>query len=110
MTETAKLATVILPASSFLEKSGTFTNGERRIQRVQQVVEPIEGTKSDGQIMVDIMNRYGKIMTYRKLQAIENNQRGELLGREMAALRLAFPEDVDDRFFFGPLPEPDSKQ
>lgn len=59
MTETAKLATVILPAASFLEKSGTFTNGERRIQRVQQVVDPIAGTKSDGQIMVDIMNRMG---------------------------------------------------
>jgi len=37
MTETAKLATVLLPASSFLEKEGTFTNGERRIQRVQKV-------------------------------------------------------------------------
>jgi formate dehydrogenase major subunit len=59
MTETAKLATVILPAASFLEKSGTFTNGERRIQRVQKVVEPIAGTKSDGQIIVDIMNRMG---------------------------------------------------
>jgi formate dehydrogenase major subunit len=59
MTETAKLATVILPAASFLEKSGTFTNGERRIQKVQKVVEPIAGTKSDGQIMVDIMNRMG---------------------------------------------------
>jgi len=59
MTETAKLATVILPASSFLEKSGTFTNGERRIQRVNAVVEPIEGTKSDGQIIVDIMNLMG---------------------------------------------------
>ena len=59
MTETAKLATVILPGASFLEKSGTFTNGERRIQRVNQVVEPIEGTKSDGQIIVDIMNRMG---------------------------------------------------
>ncbi len=59
MTETAKYATVILPAASFLEKSGTFTNGERRIQRVNAVVEPIEGTKSDGQIMVDIMNRMG---------------------------------------------------
>ena len=59
MTETAKLATVILPASSFLEKSGTFTNGERRIQRVNQVVEPIEGTKSDGQIVIDVMNRMG---------------------------------------------------
>lgn len=59
MTETAKLATVILPASSFLEKSGTFTNGERRIQAVNAVVDPIEGTKSDGQIMVDMMNRMG---------------------------------------------------
>ncbi len=59
ITETAKYATVILPGASFLEKSGTFTNGERRIQRVNKVVEPIEGTKSDGQIMVDIMNKMG---------------------------------------------------
>jgi formate dehydrogenase major subunit len=59
MTETAMRATVILPGSSFLEKEGTFTNGERRIQRVQKVVEPIEGTKPDGQIIVDMMNRMG---------------------------------------------------
>jgi formate dehydrogenase major subunit len=59
LTETAKYATVILPGASFLEKSGTFTNGERRIQRVQKVVEPLEGTKPDGQILVDIMNRMG---------------------------------------------------
>ncbi len=59
MTETAKHATVILPGASFLEKSGTFTNGERRIQRVQQVVKPIGGTKPDGEIIVDIMNRMG---------------------------------------------------
>ncbi|MDA0989592.1 MAG: formate dehydrogenase subunit alpha, partial [Verrucomicrobia bacterium] len=59
MTETAKLAHVILPATTFLEKSGTFTNGERRIQRCQAAVPPLEGTKTDGQIMVDIMNRMG---------------------------------------------------
>jgi formate dehydrogenase major subunit len=59
MTETAKLAHVVLPGASFLEKSGTFTNGERRIQRVQKVVDPIENAKSDGQIIVDIMNRMG---------------------------------------------------
>lgn len=59
MTETAKLAHVILPATSFLEKSGTFTNGERRIQRVNKVVEPIQGTKQDGQIIIDIMNKMG---------------------------------------------------
>ncbi|MCC7332894.1 MAG: formate dehydrogenase subunit alpha [Flavobacteriales bacterium] len=59
MTETAKLATVILPASSFLEKEGTFTNGERRIQRVQKVVEPLENTKPDGQIIVEMMRKMG---------------------------------------------------
>jgi formate dehydrogenase major subunit len=59
MTETAKMATVLLPASSFLEKEGTFTNGERRIQRVQRVVEPIEGTKPDGQIIVEMMRKMG---------------------------------------------------
>ncbi|MFN0188220.1 MAG: formate dehydrogenase subunit alpha [Bacteroidia bacterium] len=59
MTETCHYAHVVLPAASFFEKSGTFTNGERRIQRVQKVVEPIAGTKSDGDIMVDILNKMG---------------------------------------------------
>ena len=59
MTETAKHATVILPGASFLEKEGTFTNGERRIQRVQKVVEQIPGTKPDGQIIIDVINRMG---------------------------------------------------
>lgn len=59
MTETARHATVILPGASFLEKEGTFTNGERRIQRVNKVVEPLEGCKPDGQIIVDVMNRMG---------------------------------------------------
>lgn len=59
LTETAKLADVVLPGASFLEKEGTFTNGERRIQKVQQVVKPVGNAKSDGQILVDIMNRMG---------------------------------------------------
>lgn len=59
MTETAKLAHVVLPGASFLEKEGTFTNGERRIQKVQQVVKPIGEAKVDGQIIVDLMNRMG---------------------------------------------------
>lgn len=59
MTETAMRATVILPGASFLEKEGTFTNGERRIQRVNKVVEPIVGCKPDGQIIVEIMNKMG---------------------------------------------------
>ncbi len=59
MTETAKYADVILPGASFLEKNGTFTNGERRVQRVNAVIDPLEGTKVDGQIIIDMMNRMG---------------------------------------------------
>jgi len=59
MTETAEMADVVLPAASHFEKSGTFTNGERRIQRINQVIEPLSGTRPDGQIIVDIMNRMG---------------------------------------------------
>ena len=59
MTETSKYATVILPSSSFLEKEGTFTNGERRIQKVNKIVEPIEGTMPDGVQIIEVMNRMG---------------------------------------------------
>ena len=59
MTPTCEFADVILPASSFLEKSGTFTNGERRVQRVNAVIPPIEGTKPDGVIIAEIMQRMG---------------------------------------------------
>ncbi|MCW9000233.1 MAG: formate dehydrogenase subunit alpha, partial [Kangiellaceae bacterium] len=59
MSETAKLADIVLPGASFLEKSGTFTNGERRVQAVRAAVAPIAGSKVDGQIIVDVMNRLG---------------------------------------------------
>ncbi len=59
ITETAKYADVVLPGASFLEKSGTFTNGERRVQAVHQVVNPIDGAKADGQIIVEMMNKMG---------------------------------------------------
>ena len=59
MSATAEMADVVLPASSYFEKNGTFTNGERRVQRVNKVVEPIGKTKSDGQIIIDMMYKLG---------------------------------------------------
>jgi formate dehydrogenase major subunit len=59
MTDTARIADVVFPASSFLEKEGTFTNAERRIQKVHRVVEPLTGSRPDGQIVVDMMNVMG---------------------------------------------------
>ena len=45
MSETAKYADVVFPGASFLEKSGTFTNGERRVQAVRQAVKPIKALR-----------------------------------------------------------------
>ncbi len=59
MSATAEIADVVLPASSYFEKNGTFTNGERRVQRVNQVTKPIGNSKSDGQIIIDMMYRLG---------------------------------------------------
>jgi formate dehydrogenase major subunit len=59
MSATAEMADVVLPACSYFEKYGTFTNGERRVQRVNKVIEPIGNSKPDGQIIVDMMYKLG---------------------------------------------------
>ena len=59
MSATAQSADVVLPAVSYFEKNGTFTNGERRVQRVNKVIEPIGNAKSDGQIIIDMMHKLG---------------------------------------------------
>ncbi len=64
MCETAKYADVILPAASFAEKDGTFTNTERRVQRVRQAIEPIGQSRPDWQIIIEISNRLGYNMNY----------------------------------------------
>jgi formate dehydrogenase major subunit/formate dehydrogenase alpha subunit len=57
--ETAELADVILPASSYAEKEGTFTNTERRVQRVRQAIQPVGATKPDHEIIAAIGQRLG---------------------------------------------------
>lgn len=58
LTETAKYADVVLPGRSYAEKEGTFSNTERRVQRIRKAVE-IPGTRADTDIFTDIMNRMG---------------------------------------------------
>jgi len=59
MTETAEYADVVLPASTYAEKDGTFTNTERRIQRVRKALEPIGDSKPDWIILQEIMTLLG---------------------------------------------------
>lgn len=56
LTETAKYADVILPAVPSLEKEGTFTNTERRIQRLYQALDPVGESKPDWVILMEIAN------------------------------------------------------
>ncbi|MCG7989761.1 MAG: formate dehydrogenase subunit alpha [Candidatus Thiodiazotropha weberae] len=59
MTETAWYADVILPASAFAEKTGSFTNTDRRIQLGQQAIEPPGEARQDLEIIQEIANRMG---------------------------------------------------
>jgi formate dehydrogenase major subunit len=62
--ETCRFANVILPASPSLEKEGTFTSTERRIQRLYQVMEPLGESRPDWKILIDVANRLGANWTY----------------------------------------------
>ncbi|RJP71878.1 MAG: formate dehydrogenase subunit alpha [Candidatus Abyssobacteria bacterium SURF_17] len=60
LTETAQVADVVLPAATFAEKDGTFTNTERRVQRIRKAIEPIGDSRPDWQIISDIATRMGR--------------------------------------------------
>ena len=70
LTETAQLADVVLPAVTFAEKEGTFSNTERRVARVRQAIPPLAGTKQDWQIIAEISGRMGYPMNYKNPQEI----------------------------------------
>ncbi|MFN3283563.1 MAG: formate dehydrogenase subunit alpha, partial [Pseudothermotoga sp.] len=64
LNETNKYAHVVLPAASFLEKDGTFTNTERRVQLVRKAFEPIGESKPDWEIIMELSRRLGYEMNY----------------------------------------------
>jgi formate dehydrogenase major subunit len=67
---TCRFADVVLPGCPSLEKEGTFTSTERRIQRLYQVFEPLEGTRPDWKIIQDVANRLGANWNYEHPSAI----------------------------------------
>ncbi|MGI6037763.1 MAG: formate dehydrogenase subunit alpha [Limnochordia bacterium] len=77
LTETAQLADVVLPAASFAEKFGTFTNTERRVQLVRRAVDPPGEARGDWQIICAVAQAMGHPWDYR--------DEGEIMA-EIAAL------------------------
>ena len=77
LTETARMADVVLPACSFAEKDGTYTNTARFIQRVRKAIEPIGQSRPDWEILCELSKKMGYEMSY--------SHPGEIM-REMASL------------------------
>jgi len=70
MTETARLAHVVLPSASFAEKDGTFTNTERKVQRVRKAISSPGEAREDWRIICDLSTRMGYPMAYDSSKAI----------------------------------------
>ena len=70
LSETAELAQVVLPGVSFAEKDGTFTNTERRVQRVRKAIEPVGNARQDWEIISDLSTRLGYPMKYNSPEKI----------------------------------------
>jgi len=64
LSETAQLADVVLPGTSYAEKDGTFTNTGRRIQMVRQAIEPVGESRPDWKIICELSNSMGHPMSY----------------------------------------------
>jgi len=70
LTETAEFADVVLPSASFAEKDGTFTNTERRVQRIRKVVNAPGEAKPDWEIIAGISTKMGYLMNYSSVKEI----------------------------------------
>ena len=70
LTETAQIANVVLPSTSFAEKEGTFTNTERRVQRVRKIVDAPGEAKADWEIISELSTKMGYSMKYSSAKEI----------------------------------------
>ena len=70
LTETAKLANVVLPASSFAEKEGTFTNFEGRPQPLHKVIAPLGNSLPDWEIILRLSDSMGCAMPFSSIQQV----------------------------------------
>jgi formate dehydrogenase alpha subunit len=70
LTETAQYADVVLPAAAFMEKEGTATNTERRVQPMHRVVPPPGNAKPDWWIVSEVAKRMGAGWSYRSARDI----------------------------------------
>ncbi len=76
LTETAQLADVVLPSACFAEKDGTFSNTERRVQRIRKAVEAPGEAKADWQIISELATKMNYTMEYSSAEEIMDEING----------------------------------
>jgi formate dehydrogenase alpha subunit len=76
LTETARLADAVLPAASFAEKDGTFTNFEGSVNTVRKAVQPVGESLPDWEIIVRLANKMGHTLPFTSLQDVMNEIEG----------------------------------
>jgi formate dehydrogenase alpha subunit len=70
MTETAEMADVVIPAACFAEKDGTFTNTERRLQRIRKAVSPPGKAREDSWILLELSKKMGYPLKYNYIEEV----------------------------------------
>ncbi len=70
LTETGRLADVVLPAACFAEKDGTFTNTQRMVQRIRKAVEPPDDAWEDSRIIANLAKRFGYDMRFENIEDV----------------------------------------
>ncbi len=70
LTETARQADVVLPATTFAEKDGSMTNVDHHVQAIRQALRPLLGAKADWEILVALANRLGQKWNYNSPQEV----------------------------------------
>ena len=102
LTETARVADVVLPSKCFAEKDGTFSNTERRVQRVRKAVDPPGGAKDDWKITSEIATRMGYPMSYKDSETIFN----ELASVTPSYAGISYPR-IEQEGLHWPCPTPE---
>lgn len=104
LTETARLANVVLPASSWAEKDGTFTNAEGKMQKVFKLVDPTGQAVPDWMILKNLALSMGSDLGARNLASIQEEIKADLPAAYTAEAKRSF-NPVD----YTPAVEPDSE-
>jgi predicted molibdopterin-dependent oxidoreductase YjgC len=100
LTDTAKLADVVLPATAGPEKNGTFTNTDRRVQRVQKAIEPPPKTRPDWKILCELLAGFGQPVPFKTA-----NQITAAIAREIPSYAGITPERLVRTGLHWPCPD-----